>query len=140
MSRALTPTTPARQSTIATQADTALDPLRARVARLLQALAEPARLRIVAVLAADEAAVGAVASAARLTPAAASRQLKQLFDAGLLARRREGTQVLYRLADARVAALCRLAAELLPPATAASSASAARVFNGSARPARLRRP
>jgi ArsR family transcriptional regulator len=130
----------ARRSVQFTPADTALDPLRARVARLMQALAEPARLRIIAVLAVEEAPVGAVASAARLTPAAASRQLKQLFEAGLLARRREGTQVLYRLADARVTTLCRLAAELLPPATAATGASAARVFNGPARPSGPRRP
>lgn len=112
-----------------TDTDAGLDPLRLRVARLLQALGEPARLRIVAVLAAGEAPVAKVAAAARLTPAAASRQLTLMFNAGVLARRRDGTQVRYRLVDTRVTQLCRLAAALLPAAPVAGATELARVFN-----------
>lgn len=63
----------------------------------LAALAEPIRLRIVAILDNVELSVGEVGKVVQLPQSTVSRHLKVLADAGFLDRRSDGTATLYRL-------------------------------------------
>jgi len=74
----------------------------AGLAELAKALASPPRIEIVEVLGQGERSVEGVATRAGLSVANASQHLRLMRDAGLLASRREGKHVLYRLADAAV--------------------------------------
>lgn len=95
----------------------ALSPaLLALVAQRFQALGEPARLEILQALREGERTVTEVAAATGLRQANLSKHLQLLHRLGLVARRREGPYVRYRLADAAVVRLCdimcgRVAAE-----------------------------
>jgi len=74
----------------------------AGLAELAKALASPPRIEIVEVLGQGERSVEGVAARAGLSVANASQHLRLMRDAGLLASRRDGKHVLYRLADAAV--------------------------------------
>ncbi len=95
----------------------ALSPaLLALVAQRFQALGEPARLEILQSLRDGERTVTEVAAATGLRQANLSKHLQMLHRLGLVARRREGLFVRYRLADPAVVRLCdimcgRVAAE-----------------------------
>jgi ArsR family transcriptional regulator len=78
------------------------------VGERFKALAEPARLRIMAVLMQEERTVGELVEATGLTQANVSKHLRVLHAAGFVERRREGLFVRYRLADEDVVALCDL--------------------------------
>jgi ferredoxin len=81
-----------------------------RLARACRLLGDSGRLRLVAELLDDrELPVRALASAASLSETAASQQLRLLHEAGVVARRRTGRQVLYRLRGGDVRALARTA-------------------------------
>jgi ferredoxin len=81
-----------------------------RLARACRLLGDSGRLRLVAELLDDrELPVRALASAAALSETAASQQLRLLHEAGVVARRRTGRQVLYRLRGGDVRALARTA-------------------------------
>ncbi|MFN3762680.1 MAG: ArsR/SmtB family transcription factor [Anaerolineae bacterium] len=88
------------------------------IIRLFSLLAHPARLRILDVLRCGEACVCHLQAALRAPQPYVSQQLRVLREGGLIACRREGLFVYYRLADQRVA---HLLADLLGPATEASS-------------------
>lgn len=75
-----------------------------------KALADESRLRIVGVLASDEATVGEIAARLGLTEPTVSHHLRRLREAGLVAVRQEGNQRWYRL---DVDALERTAKEVL---------------------------
>lgn len=66
--------------------------------RMLKAVAEPTRLRIVALLAHGELCVCHLESALALNQSTTSRQLAVLRAAGVVEARREGSWVYYRLA------------------------------------------
>ena len=66
--------------------------------RTLRAAAEPTRLRILAVCAEGELTVGEIGQVLAQSQPRVSRHLKQLCDAGLLLRFREGHWVYYRVA------------------------------------------
>ena len=66
-----------------------------------QALADPTRLRIVALLRLMELSVGELAQVLGQSQPRVSRHLKILADAGVLERRKEGSWVFLTLADAR---------------------------------------
>src|SRR5258708_33828840 len=68
-------------------------------ARVGKALANPARLELLDLLAQGERSVEELAEAAGMRLSNTSAQLKVLNSAGLLATRRSGTRVYYRLAD-----------------------------------------
>jgi DNA-binding transcriptional ArsR family regulator len=88
------------------------DPLVDLIARRLQALAQPTRIRLLERLDAHgEQSVQALAHAAGVTPYNASRHLAALQLAGVVRRRRRGKHTLYRLADPTVIALYELVAE-----------------------------
>ncbi len=81
--------------------------LLAEFATLARALGSPQRLEILEHLAQGERGVEALARRVRLSIANASQHLQQLKRAGLVASRRDGKFILYRLTDERVVVLMR---------------------------------
>lgn len=79
-----------------------------RRAELCRVLTDPKRLLILDALRDGERAVGELAEALGCTMPNASQHLAQLRSAGLVASRREGTTVLYRLAEPRILDACDL--------------------------------
>jgi DNA-binding transcriptional ArsR family regulator len=72
-------------------------------------LSDPTRLRLLNELQlAEELSVGAIAERAGIGLSNASKHLHQLERGGVVARRRLGTTILYRLADPAVARICDL--------------------------------
>lgn len=84
-----------------------------RVANLFRAFSEASRLAIVQELKAGERSVSDIVDALPTSQANVSKQLKMLHDAGVVSRRKEGTQVLYQIADPMVFELCRLVCDKL---------------------------
>ena len=74
-------------------------------AKLFQALSHPVRLRILDILARQEACVCHLTAILRRPQPYVSQQLATLREAGLVTDRREGTLIYYRLADDRLAEL-----------------------------------
>jgi DNA-binding transcriptional ArsR family regulator len=69
------------------------------VAAALRVLAHPLRLRIVEALEQDDHTVGELAEALAVAPAACSQHLNLMRAHGLLAARREGKAVYYRVCN-----------------------------------------
>ena len=84
-----------------------------RVANLFRAFAEATRLAIIQELKDGELAVSEIVDRLTTSQANVSKQLKLLHDAGVLERRKQGTQVLYRIADPMVFELCRTVCDKL---------------------------
>jgi ArsR family transcriptional regulator len=80
----------------------------ALVARRFAVLSEPMRLRLLHALFDGEKPVNTLVDATGGTQANVSRHLQNLADAGLLARRKEGLQVFYSIADPSIFQLCEL--------------------------------
>ena len=78
------------------------------VARRFAVLAEPMRLRLIQVLFEGERNVTELVAATGGTQANISRHLQTLIGAHVLARRKEGLQVYYRISDPTIAKLCAL--------------------------------
>jgi ArsR family transcriptional regulator len=76
------------------------------IARRLRLLSEPMRIRLFDRLRDGEATVHQLADELGSSQQNVSKHLTLLADAGVLARRKEGTCVYYRLADEDVLALC----------------------------------
>jgi rhodanese-related sulfurtransferase/DNA-binding MarR family transcriptional regulator len=74
-------------------------------ARVGKALANPARLELLDLLAQGERSVEDLAAAAQMKTSNTSAQLHTLAAAGLVASRRDGVRIYYRLADQQVTAL-----------------------------------
>lgn len=77
------------------------------VARYFSVLGEPTRLRILHALCQEERCVNEIIQVTGLAQANASRHLGLMYQAGMLSRRREGTQVFYKVADPVYLELCR---------------------------------
>jgi len=71
-------------------------------AEVLRAVAHPIRLQVVELLATGEMCVGAISEALDEKQAITSQQLNIMKDKGILASRREGTKVFYRLENKNV--------------------------------------
>lgn len=84
------------------------DEMTASVAKLFQALGEPMRLRLLQELEQGSATVGELAARLGTSQANASKHLKALDESGLVARRKEGLQVVVSVADPLVFQLCEL--------------------------------
>lgn len=110
---------PLRRTRAPSDADCATDPLccaplsgaaldradAARLARVLKALADPARLQVISLIRAapgGEVCVADLVRALELRQPTVSHHLRVLHDAGLLDRERRGSWVWYRVADARI--------------------------------------
>lgn len=77
------------------------------IARRFRVLADPMRLRVLDHLRKrDESAVGEVATALHTSQQNVSKHLAVLAAEGFVARRKQGTSVLYRIADPAVFDLC----------------------------------
>lgn len=77
------------------------------VARYFSVLGEPTRLRILHALCQEEKCVNDIIKVTGLAQANASRHLGLMYQASMLTRRREGTQIFYRVADPIYIELCR---------------------------------
>lgn len=77
------------------------------VARYFSVLGEPTRLRILHALCQDEKCVNEIIGVTHLSQANVSRHLGLMYQAGMLSRRREGTQIFYKVADLMYIELCR---------------------------------
>ncbi len=84
-----------------------------RVANLFRAFAEPTRLAILQELKSGEMSVSEIVALLPTSQANVSKQLKLLYDAGLVTRRKQATQVLYAIAESMVFELCSLVCEKL---------------------------
>jgi DNA-binding transcriptional ArsR family regulator len=78
------------------------------VAQRFAVLAEPTRLRLIQALLEGEMNVTELVAATEGTQANVSRHLQTLIAAHVLARRKEGLQVFYRIADPTIPKLCEL--------------------------------
>jgi len=97
-------------------------PLEPDLLAALEAVAEPTRARIVALLGHGEHCVCDVGEMLGLSPALVSHHLRTLRGSGLLRERRSGRWVYYSLDVERVAALRDAVADLLTPTGAATTA------------------
>lgn len=82
-------------------------------AELMKVLAHPIRLHILDILKEGECCVCHLTAVLKRRQPYVSQQLMALRDVGLVADRKEGTLVYYRLADGRVAELLAAAREVL---------------------------
>ena len=99
-------------------------------AELFAVLATPMRLRVLSALCEREKSVNELLAEIDTTQPNLSQHLAVLYRTGVLAKRREGTQVIYRVQSEKAVALCRsvctqIAIELdepgaLPPAQSLS--------------------
>lgn len=80
----------------------------AAVAARFRVLGTPSRLRLLDLLLGGPRGLGALARAAGLTLSNASRQIAALEAAGCVGRERQGRDVLVRVVDPTLEALCRL--------------------------------
>lgn len=79
-----------------------------RMARCLRTMAHPTRLLILELLSGSERSVGDLEKLLTVSQANLSQHLNLMKDKGLLASRRAGTQVYYRLQDNRLMGLLAL--------------------------------
>ena len=74
----------------------------AQIADLFKGLADPTRVKILAILLQQETCVSCIASEVGLSQSAVSHQLRILKQMHLIKFRREGKNILYSLADGHV--------------------------------------
>ena len=84
-----------------------LDPVFEAVASYFSVLSEPTRLRIMHAICEEEKTVTQIVDELAATQTNVSRHLSLMFRAGVLARRKEGSQVYYRVTDAAMVEVCR---------------------------------
>jgi ArsR family transcriptional regulator len=78
------------------------------IAGFFKVLADPVRLRLLHALYEGELTVMQLMAATGANQANVSKHLKVLHDAGLVTRRKQGTNAWYRIGDAAVFNLCRI--------------------------------
>jgi ArsR family transcriptional regulator len=78
------------------------------IAARFRVLAEPMRLRLLHTLGNEEMSVSELVDATGAGQANASKHLGLLLDAGLVARRKDGLNVYYRVADPSIFDLCEV--------------------------------
>ena len=76
-------------------------------AELFAVLATPVRLKIISAVCQREKNVSELLAEIDTTQPNMSQHLAMLYRSGVLAKRRDGTQIYYRLQSERVATLCR---------------------------------
>lgn len=78
----------------------------AEIASRFRALSEVSRLKILIALKPGEQNVSTLVASTGLTQANLSRHLQTLVEAGILARRKEGLAVFYKIADPAIFKIC----------------------------------
>ncbi|GAB3470613.1 metalloregulator ArsR/SmtB family transcription factor [Massilia terrae] len=86
----------------------ALEQLFEDVSHYFALLSQPTRLKILYAVCQGERTVNDIVAEVESTQANVSRQLNMLYRARILARRKEGSQVYYRIEDERTVELCRM--------------------------------
>lgn len=84
-----------------------------RVASFFRAFSEPTRLALLQELKGGAMTVGELVAALPTTQANVSKQLKILHTAGLVDRRKDGTNVYYSICEPAVLDLCQIACDKL---------------------------
>ena len=84
-------------------------------AELFGVLSTAARLRIIGALCAGEKNVSQLLDLVGLSQPNVSRHLNVLYRAGVLAKRRSGAQMFYRIADGSVVQLCKTVCSRVSP-------------------------
>lgn len=84
-----------------------------RLAELFRCFAEPTRLALLQELKSGPRSVSELVAALAATQANVSKQLKHLYQAGLISRTRDGNSVIYSIAEPFVFDICRLACNKL---------------------------
>jgi DNA-binding transcriptional ArsR family regulator len=84
-----------------------------RVANLFRVFAEATRLALLQELKEGPKSVGELVDTLPTTQANVSKQLKMLHDAGLVARTKQGTSVIYEISEPMVFELCKIACDKL---------------------------
>ena len=82
-------------------------------AEFFKAMAHPARIRVLELLCDGELSVGELTDELGLESSHVSQQLGVLRRANLVSSRKEGTTVIYSLADRRIAKVLQLSKEIL---------------------------
>ena len=77
------------------------------VARYFALLSEPTRLRIMHSICQQEKSVNAIVDEIGASQTNVSRHLGLMYQAGVLGRRKDGNQVLYRVTDTAFTEICR---------------------------------
>jgi DNA-binding transcriptional ArsR family regulator len=90
-----------------------LPPIYALKADFFRVLGHPARVRLLQLLRDGERSVGALQDALELDSSSTSQHLAALRKQGLVASRKEGTSVYYRVKDPRTLELLELAKEII---------------------------
>lgn len=99
------------------------------VAATFALLSTPVRLKIISALCEGEKNVSQLLEEIDTTQPNMSQHLSTLYRVGVLGKRRDGTQIYYRLESQRVAALCstvcaQVASEMAPPVKAKTAPKA----------------
>lgn len=84
-----------------------------RVASFFRAFSEPTRLALLQELKARACTVSELVDLLPTTQANISKQLKILHEAGLVARKKQGTMVIYSISEPAALELCRIACDKL---------------------------
>ena len=108
--------------TMASESSSSEDAVFESVAELFSLLSTPVRLKIISALCQGEKNVSELLGEIDTTQPNMSQHLSTLYRAGVLGKRRDSTQIYYRLQSERVATLCRavctqVAIEMDPEAT-----------------------
>ena len=82
-------------------------------AKLCATMANPTRLRIIEVLKAGEASVGAIAETLGCSVSTASRHLSQMRTNNVLSARKEGQTVFYQVRQRKIIECCQLVRDVL---------------------------
>lgn len=98
------------------------DPVYVVKAQLFRVLGHPVRIRILELLSEGERTVGDLQTGLQLDSSGTSQHLAALRQQGVLASRRAGTSVYYRIRDPRVSQLLAIARQILTSALTDSHA------------------
>jgi DNA-binding transcriptional ArsR family regulator len=88
-------------------------PIQQLKAEFFKTMGHPARIRILEILSEDEQSVADLIPEVGLEPSHLSQQLGILRRGGLVSSRRDGSTVIYRLTDDRIARLLAVAKDIL---------------------------
>ena len=102
-----TATAPATVTTTTASAETESDQVFASAAELFKLMATPIRLKIISALCGHEKNVSQLLHEIDTTQPNMSQHLAALYRAGVVAKRRDATQIYYRIGSDRAASLCR---------------------------------
>jgi DNA-binding transcriptional ArsR family regulator len=86
---------------------TEFEPFVDQIADFFSILAEPSRVKIIHAICREERNVSEIVQATGLTQTNVSRQLNHMLAAGVLARRKQGTQAYFKVTDETLIQMCR---------------------------------